>query len=523
MKNVKCKIGGCDGVVSNILHSSFFILTSTLHSSLVPRPTNLQIELRRDGRIIQRTDDCTTVFTSCYPFDWDGDGLENSVDPEPTVAGPDAHGTNAEWYRVVCSNVVEEIGNADWAWRTGVDSNAYRFVDFAVAQGPAPVYFTADGASRLGNPAVVALAGTVCRVPLLVGATYSVSSDVPFSVSAPMTDSVEIKTTGALSYSVYSPLRFEERTVVLDGHSAREFVPEPFLVGSFGWDLTLGGGTSCGCGAFSNCVWFACTNGCGCGGCRAEGTFAYEGYRVSVQDVSCGCGAGVMPDPLVPSFGISFSKSGVIFEDDYACSATSNVARRSTEVTVGVTASGGSNGGWLYLTRQDNIDRLVCKHGGAPSFPPARHLEPYETYSIAYTCTGRKESAYENDVELDGCFIEDGNGVRIDDYARLTVIRVDLTTGKDAPLNNKLHRHEYGIGEKIYVRHYPVPPGLSIIANDAKISGIPGLQTLEWGVSNVLHQMRIELPGVVYHPLIQVLVPSEIEGGIYVNDQPVDQ
>ena len=49
-----------------------------------------------------------------FPFDWDGDGLENSVDPEPLVAGPDAHGTNAEWYNVVCSNVFSaaEVGGA---------------------------------------------------------------------------------------------------------------------------------------------------------------------------------------------------------------------------------------------------------------------------------------------------------------------------------------------------------------------------------------------------------------------------
>ena len=67
----------------------------------------------------------------------DGDGLENSVDPDPEVAGPDAHGTNAEWYNSVCSNVVTAVegGGAMGAstpvlsWPEDVNSNAYYFVD----------------------------------------------------------------------------------------------------------------------------------------------------------------------------------------------------------------------------------------------------------------------------------------------------------------------------------------------------------------------------------------------------------
>ena len=53
------------------------------------------------------THDAAHVHAPVFPFDWDGDGLENSVDPEPLVAGLDAHGTNLEWYNVVCSNVIE--------------------------------------------------------------------------------------------------------------------------------------------------------------------------------------------------------------------------------------------------------------------------------------------------------------------------------------------------------------------------------------------------------------------------------
>ena len=79
----------------------------------------------------------------------DGDGLENSVDPEPLVAGSDAHGTTAEWYNAVCSNVfiaVEGSNGIELSPRTGeVNTNAYYFVDVVAERGPAVIRFVADG------------------------------------------------------------------------------------------------------------------------------------------------------------------------------------------------------------------------------------------------------------------------------------------------------------------------------------------------------------------------------------------
>ena len=120
---------------------------------------------------------------------------EIQPDPDPLVAGPDAHGTNAEWYNAVCSNVfsaVEESNGIVLAPRTGeVNTNAYYFVDVIADRGPAPIHFVADGESRLGNPVLIAQAGETNRVPLLIGATYSVTSDVPLRVFAPAAAVVE--------------------------------------------------------------------------------------------------------------------------------------------------------------------------------------------------------------------------------------------------------------------------------------------------------------------------------------------
>ncbi len=57
--------------------------------------TNFQAEFFADGRFAYRYDDRMVDYSPVFPFDWDNDGLANSVDPDPLVAGPDAHGTNA--------------------------------------------------------------------------------------------------------------------------------------------------------------------------------------------------------------------------------------------------------------------------------------------------------------------------------------------------------------------------------------------------------------------------------------------
>ena len=123
--------------------------------------TNFQAEFFADGRFAYRHPDQEVEYAPVFPFDWDNDGLENSVDPDPIVAGPDAHGTNAEWYNTVCSNVLE--ASVELSWREGVNSNAYYFVDVVTERGPAPIWFLGDRTSRLGDPVVATSTRTTYR------------------------------------------------------------------------------------------------------------------------------------------------------------------------------------------------------------------------------------------------------------------------------------------------------------------------------------------------------------------------
>ena len=187
-------------------------------------PTNFQAEFFPDGSYEYRYPDHRESHPFTLPFDRDGDGLENTVDPEPETAGPDAHNTNAEWYNVVCSNVftmVDGMSGMGLAFRNGVNSNAYYFVDVCAEMGPAPIYFTADQKGRLGSPVVVATAGVTNRVPLLIGATYSVTSSVPFSVAVPADGFAEVTTNAANEYVVNWPVRFDFRESL--GASGRSY------------------------------------------------------------------------------------------------------------------------------------------------------------------------------------------------------------------------------------------------------------------------------------------------------------
>ena len=54
-------------------------------------PVCFQAELYTNGGFDYRYEDRTVRHVRVWPFDLDDDGLENSVDPDPLVAGPDAH------------------------------------------------------------------------------------------------------------------------------------------------------------------------------------------------------------------------------------------------------------------------------------------------------------------------------------------------------------------------------------------------------------------------------------------------
>jgi hypothetical protein len=419
----------------------------------VNNPTNMQLELFGDGSFEWRTEDSSQLYAPVFPFDWDGDGLENSVDPEPLVAGPDAHGTNVEWYNNVCSNVYEaveagepanapagmEIGPRDLAppgislspRTSDVNTNAYYFVEVVASRGPAPIYFTADGESRLGNPVVVARAGETNHVPLLIGANYCISSSVPVTVVAPDDVVFSSPSSGGGSTLLGAAPCQQGRMFILIYPAVLDYVETGGIccpVQDY-W-MSLGGELSWSDGC---CMWlhgdsmaFECRS-CTCGGCTSRLTYRYEGYAISVEGPSCGCASGngsggVGPPPLgpdEPDVSIAFDKRHVLLS-----TSCLGYGSRSTGTELTISANGGVRGGVLEWG-VENAEKLSAGEGDLP-LNGFCVVSSNGTFFDARTVAGAAVSDRLRDVRAWAVLYESGTGVRHVRESRTTVCRVSV-------------------------------------------------------------------------------------------------
>ena len=467
------------------------------HTNLV----DFQAEIFNDGSFDYRYADRTEHFAASLPFDFDGDGLENSVDPDPLTAGPDAHGTNAEWYNTVCSNVLEAVasgstgttgilpvgnggtgttgilpvdGDSVLSWRAEVNSNAYYFVDVVAERGPAPIYFTGDRDSRLGNPVVVALAGVTNRVPLLIGVDYAVTSDTPFTVSFPI-DYIHptVTTNGVADYNVYWPLNFVFTESLTESNRVYTVTVKPYDPGGVltweGVGMRSGASSGCGCGCLSCMGYsasFSCSSICTCHGeCKAVGRYAFETALFAVTGGVCRCG---FDDPYesgtgtetdnAPRLSVSFSRQAVIFEDAYEDEPGVTKPRRSSRVRITVDAYGGEYGGVLSVSAA-NLGKLT-PIGGGVTMPIHYGLASEEHFYVTGVYEGAEASGSTNDVTLSGTFTEYFTSQQHQSDDSLTVVRVELRPHVIAPNNDSLNRHRYGVRELVRYVQEPLAPAV---------------------------------------------------------------
>ena len=122
-------------------------------------------------------------------------------------------------------------------------------------------------------------------------------------------------------------------------------------------------------------------------------------------------------------------KGAVIFEDAYRNTEDGpQVPRRSTTTKrLTVSASGGPFGGTFTLTTR-NLEKLAVIGGSGPiALPTSKSLEPFETYSAAFTCAGVAVSGFANDVEVEGSFTENVMGWTESPRSAATVV-IEKTT-----------------------------------------------------------------------------------------------
>ena len=151
------------------------------YNALLGRDTasnvTFQAEFFPGGDFEYRYEDRTLRYRVIVPYDWDDDGIHNERDGNPTAYDGDFFG----------------VANA---LPSNANTSAYYWLDLSVTgrAGVAEIRITCDGVSNLGDHLIIARTNDVCHVPLLIGASYSVESDLPFECVAASDSRVDVQT-----------------------------------------------------------------------------------------------------------------------------------------------------------------------------------------------------------------------------------------------------------------------------------------------------------------------------------------
>ncbi|MBR6733256.1 MAG: hypothetical protein IKL96_02530 [Kiritimatiellae bacterium] len=277
--------------------------------------TNFQAEFFSDGRFAYRYQDHAVDYAPVFPFDWDGDGLENSVDPEPMVYGGDSFGTGAEWLNANCGSVLSaSLGTNDEitiSWHTNVCEAAYFWLHFKVMRDGTCVVMDCDGESSLGDLFVIANSNQVCRVPLLKGPQYRLTANWPVEDLASEDADASIQHADRGSAGNAFLVRRNVFLGLGGGTAGGTLVSEP-LVGA-----TLSSVNGCCCGVSLdgvNYLW-TCDGNCGCTGFGQlwRVTATWEGYSQSFDwQAQCRC---QHENEGNPATWISFSVPSVVMRN----------------------------------------------------------------------------------------------------------------------------------------------------------------------------------------------------------------
>ena len=485
------------------------IAIPTNASSLIPDPSSLvsaQVELKRNGDFITRSNDVECVY-------------RRVIEPNPIVDPinpPDPVDPSKPLYpygSVQDLSVIEE-------------TNAYCWVDIVVNAADAWVRFEGDGASNLADPSFAAKAGETNHVVILIGKTYKVTCDMPFTVVGKSDPAIDEWWEDGNTLWLNWPVNIrsigddEEPPLLLLGFGSGShrgngftmYVSPSGLGGGFNWT------NSC-CSVSGSGYYFSynCNDDCHCRGCAASGYFSYEGYRLPAWGGSCRCSYDDEPDdphdddpddpPPPAGVSIYFSETAVIFEDEYHPASNSTVQARSTTTRLCCSVYGGEHGGSVLITATGIDNRLDCI-GGSQTFPVYRQLEPRETFAFTNSYKAIAQSGSANDIVVTGTFIANDTGESFDDEDKATAIRVKFEPVALAPENPSSQRHKFGVRELVDCEQYPSSPQIDWVVIQGEVT-TPG-HRYRCPMSAIGNPLKARCCGAEYTPIISVVEPSTV-------------
>ena len=471
------------------------------------REANAQISLRSDGGFTVRSNDLVRVYRRVNPDDWDDDGIPNDDDIQPLAYDGDNFGPH---------QTLPE----------GANSNAYCWVDLVVPNADALVTFTGDGYSALPDPMFVAKAGATNRVILLIGKTYQVTSRMPIVCIGQLSGEIEVDQVSATELQIVWPVTIEAVSMRSGMSFAMTVVPD-CLGGGFTWTNSCCNISSLGGGAFA----YSCNDACHCGGGSATGYYGYEGYSLPAYGGWCGCSGAYDPSPeqgdddgpYDAGASATFSKSAVIFEDGYWNTPTNWVERQSTQTELHCVAHGGPNGGHVRfeIAGENKLER-VSGH----LLPVEQEVLPGKKLDFTIVYKGQLPSTNANDIVVTTTFTGNAEGATpVSSQAKLTSVKVELTTKYSAPQNTDNHRHTYGIAEEIQYISYPSSFGVTWSFPSDFISRGGNMIMCPWSLQNGSNgscALTISTAGETYETALSVVTPVIAVSNVRVNVYSTD-
>ena len=216
-----------------------------------------------------------------------------------------------------------------------------------------------------------------------------------------------------------------------------------------------------------------------------------------------------------PRLSLKALKPAVIFEDAYERDDAGNIEPKQTTRTMFLlSACGGEFGGEVRLDKE-NLDRLELMEGGP--LPDVVTLAPHETNVWKVVYGGKTPSVETNDISVVASLRSYETDETLVQTARVTSVQVKIFRAVAAPSNSALQRHEFGIGETMFLGYWPGTSDSVITCNDYKVSMYDAknggkMASIRWGVSNVAHGLTFSAQGIVYRPKITIKTPEYIEG-----------
>ena len=257
------------------------------------RPVNAQIILNPDGGFVTRSNDLVRVYSRIDPNDWDGDGLDNSIDDDPYVNDGDSHGTGADWINSECDDILFATNGANGElileWIGNED--AYFWLSFTAQRDGTRVFIDCESESNLGDMVVIANSNQVCNVPLLMGPRYHVTANWPVANITTSDPAANIWSYGTRGFGPSGDFGVQREVELhLTGTA-----PNIQLTSSPDVGAVFSGFSGGCCNAVFDgaLLTWTCCQGCECDGYSHEGlyvTATWEGYTQGLAvGQSCEC------------------------------------------------------------------------------------------------------------------------------------------------------------------------------------------------------------------------------------------